>query len=87
VSARDYGAEFRDPDRQAKILISLFLEGRPLSYTELATLLETEVRLIVGNCGELRAKCWIAATKVDGTTRLELTVPGMDVVRQLHLNS
>lgn len=76
-------AEFRDPSIQGQIMLRLFLEARPLSYSELGDLLGAERRLIVSNCGELRVLGWLTRTTVEGSGRMELTVPGTARVREL----
>ncbi|MGH2941086.1 MAG: hypothetical protein ACRDPE_23550 [Solirubrobacterales bacterium] len=84
MSVRDYQAQFRDPKTQGEIMLRLFLEERPLSFTELAKLIKVEPSVVAGNCAELRSKGWITRTEFEGRSRMELTVHGTDAVRRMH---
>lgn len=80
---RDYQAEFRDPETQNRIMHTLLTEGRPLTFADLASLLQLQPSVVAGNCGELRAKGWITRTDIEGRSHMELTVRGTDAVRRM----
>ena len=78
-----YETKFRDPKTQGQILLKLLLEERALSSRELAGLLDKDVSVVVGNLAELRSKGWIGRTVEEGSSRVELTVAGIDAVRKM----
>jgi hypothetical protein len=85
MTACDYEAEFRDPHTQGQIMLTLFFAERPLSYPELAEAMNLGPRVVAGNCGELRAKRWVNRTEVEGRSRMELTVSGINAIRRTDL--